>query len=150
MAKLVLIQNSRGELHAPRKPRPATTGHWHGARGRLNAMATAAAAGDPLLPVPPTARTLGIVPVATFIFLSVSGGPYASETAVQAAGPLLVLLGFLLLPFVWGYPLACVTAELASAFPVDSSNTAWIKKALGSQWAFSMSFSSFLGGVIDM
>lgn len=43
-----------------------------------------------------------------------------SQDAVTSAGPLLALVGFLVLPFVWSVPEALVTAELATAFPEDS------------------------------
>lgn len=39
---------------------------------------------------------------------------------MTSAGPLIALLGFLILPFVWSVPEALVTAELATAFPEDS------------------------------
>lgn len=39
---------------------------------------------------------------------------------MTSAGPLLALLGFLILPFIWSMPEALVTAELATAFPEDS------------------------------
>jgi hypothetical protein len=42
------------------------------------------------------------------------------QDAVTSGGPLLALLGFLILPFVWSVPEALVTAELATAFPEDS------------------------------
>ena len=42
------------------------------------------------------------------------------QDAVTSAGPLVALLGFLILPFVWSVPEALVTAELATAFPEDS------------------------------
>ena len=42
------------------------------------------------------------------------------QDAVTSAGPLLALVGFVVLPFVWSLPEALVTAELATAFPEDS------------------------------
>ena len=42
------------------------------------------------------------------------------QDAVTSAGPLLALIGFVVLPFVWSLPEALVTAELATAFPEDS------------------------------
>jgi hypothetical protein len=42
------------------------------------------------------------------------------QDSVTSAGPLLALLGFAILPFVWSMPEALVTAELATAFPEDS------------------------------
>ncbi len=36
---------------------------------------------------------------------------------MNAGGPLLTMLGFLILPFVWSVPEALITAELSTAFP---------------------------------
>ena len=43
--------------------------------------------------------------------------PLPIQDAVAAAGPLLTLLGFIILPLIWSVPEALVTAELATAFP---------------------------------
>lgn len=51
--------------------------------------------------------------------LDASVGAFMQD-AVTSAGPLVALLGFLILPFVWSVPEALVTAELATAFPEDS------------------------------
>lgn len=61
---------------------------------------------------------------AFLIFYEVSGGPFGIEGAVGAGGPLLALLGFAALPFVWSVPEALLTAELAVAFP---ENSGWVE-----------------------
>ncbi|CAM9680261.1 unnamed protein product [Discosporangium mesarthrocarpum] len=66
-------------------------------------------------------------PLVMLIFYSVSGGPFGIEPAVAAGGPLLTLLGFLLLPAVWSIPEALVTAELSTAFPEASGFVAWVR-----------------------
>ena len=48
---------------------------------------------------------------------------------MSTGGPLLALLGFIVLPLVWSVPEALVTAELATAFPEDSGYVAWVTAA---------------------
>ncbi|GJN31609.1 hypothetical protein PR202_gn00103 [Eleusine coracana subsp. coracana] len=60
---------------------------------------------------------LTLLPLVFLIYFEVAGGPYGAERAVQAAGPLFTLLGFLVFPFLWGVPESLVTAELAAAIP---------------------------------
>ncbi|XVF32868.1 hypothetical protein REPUB_Repub17cG0119900 [Reevesia pubescens] len=66
---------------------------------------------------PKTPKKLTLIPLIFLIYFEVAGGPYGEEPAVQAAGPLLALLGFLLFPFIWSIPEALITAELSTAFP---------------------------------
>jgi hypothetical protein len=58
------------------------------------------------------------------------------QDAVAAAGPLLVILGFIFLPLIWSVPEALITAELATAFPEDSGYVAWVTAAFGPFWGF--------------
>ena len=69
-----------------------------------------------------TAKKLTLVPLVFLIYFEVAGGPFGEEPAVQAAGPLLAILGFLIFPFIWSVPEALITAELSTAFPGISSN----------------------------
>ncbi len=59
-----------------------------------------------------------------FFFFAVSGGPFGVEEAVAAAGPAPCLIGFALLPILWGLPQALMTAELSSMF--DARNGGYI------------------------
>lgn len=58
------------------------------------------------------------------------------QDAVSAGGPLLAILGFLLLPIVWSVPEALITAELATTFPENSGYVAWVTAAFGPFWGF--------------
>ena len=49
---------------------------------------------------------------------------HGEQDAVGSAGPLLAILGFLVLPLVWSVPEAMITAELATAFPENSGYVA--------------------------
>ncbi|WVY93085.1 hypothetical protein V8G54_032173 [Vigna mungo] len=60
---------------------------------------------------------VSLLPLVFFIFYEVSAGPFGVEDTVQAAGPLLALLGFLLFPLIWSVPEALITAEMGTMFP---------------------------------
>ena len=68
---------------------------------------------------------------------------------MSTGGPLLALLGFIVLPLVWSVPEALVTAELATAFPEDSGYVAWVTAAFGPFWGFQEGWWSWLSGVTD-
>jgi amino acid transporter len=69
---------------------------------------------------------------------------WCEQDAVAAAGPLLVILGFIFLPLIWSVPEALITAELATAFPEDSGYVAWVTAAFGPFWGFQVSSPSQL------
>ncbi|KAK9840771.1 hypothetical protein WJX81_003781 [Elliptochloris bilobata] len=92
---------------------------------------------------------LGLLPLVALIFYEVSGGPFGTEDAVSTGGPMLALLGFIVLPLVWSVPEALVTAELATAFPEDSGYVAWVTAAFGPFWGFQEGWWSWLSGVTD-
>ena len=76
-------------------------------------------------------------------------GVLHAQDAVSTGGPLLALLGFIVLPLVWSVPEALVTAELATAFPEDSGYVAWVTAAFGPFWGFQEGWWSWLSGVTD-
>ncbi|CAN6312591.1 unnamed protein product [Urochloa humidicola] len=74
---------------------------------------------------------LTVLPLVFLIYFEVAGGPYGSERAVRAAGPLFTLLGFLIFPFAWGVPESLVTAELSAALPGNGGFVRWADRAFG-------------------
>lgn len=74
---------------------------------------------------------LTLLPLIFLIFFEVSGGPYGSEPAVRAAGPLLSIFGFLLFPFIWSVPESLLTAELSTALPGNGGFVLWTHRAFG-------------------
>ncbi|XP_031259897.1 probable polyamine transporter At1g31830 [Pistacia vera] len=94
-------------------------------------------------------QKVSIVPLVFLIFYEVSGGPFGVEDSVQAAGPLLALLGFLLFPFVWSIPEALITAEMGTMFPENGGYVVWVSSALGPFWGFQQGWMKWLSGVID-
>ncbi|KAK7385336.1 hypothetical protein VNO78_31052 [Psophocarpus tetragonolobus] len=95
-------------------------------------------------------KKLTVVPLIFLIYFEVAGGPYGEEPAVQAAGPLLALLGFLIFPFIWSVPEALITAELTTAFPGNGGFVVWAERAFGPFWGSLMGTWKFLSGVINI
>ncbi|XVF67974.1 hypothetical protein PTKIN_Ptkin10aG0165100 [Pterospermum kingtungense] len=94
-------------------------------------------------------QKVSIVPLVFLIFYEVSGGPFGVEDSVKAAGPLLALLGFLVVPFIWSVPEALITAELGTMFPENGGYVVWVSSALGPYWGFQQGWMKWLSGVID-
>ncbi|KAL9664397.1 hypothetical protein QQ045_019797 [Rhodiola kirilowii] len=92
---------------------------------------------------------LSMLPLVFLIFYEVSGGPFGVEDSVQAAGPLLALLGFLVFPFIWSVPEALITAEMGTMFPENGGYVVWVSAALGPYWGFQQGWMKWLSGVID-
>ncbi|CAE7658745.1 unnamed protein product [Symbiodinium pilosum] len=95
------------------------------------------------------AEGLSLLGLAAIIYYSVCGGPYGVEDAVSAAGPLLSLTGFLVMPVIWSIPEALVTAELATCFPSNAGFVEWVTAAFGPFWGFVEGFLSWLSAVAD-
>lgn len=76
-------------------------------------------------------RVLSLGNLVVFTFFTVAGGPFGIEPSVRAAGPLLALLGILLLPWVWCLPVSLAAAELATAIPLNGGLVRYVEKALG-------------------
>eukprot|EP00434_Breviolum_minutum_P001576 symbB.v1.2.001393.t1/scaffold67.1/size356791/19 len=94
-------------------------------------------------------RSLSMPGLVAIIYYSVAGGPFGTEDVISAAGPLLGLLGFLLMPAVWSVPEALVAAELATTFPSNGGYVTWVTAAFGPFWGFLEGFLSWTSGVSD-
>ncbi|KAI8526379.1 hypothetical protein RHMOL_Rhmol13G0303000 [Rhododendron molle] len=107
-----------------------------------------------LLPITTTTthdpKKLTLIPLIFLIYFEVAGGPYGEESAVQAAGPLLAILGFLIFPFIWSIPEALITAELSTAFPGNGGFVIWADAAFGPFFGSLMGTWKFLSGVINI
>jgi amino acid transporter len=71
------------------------------------------------------------------------------EDAVGAAGPFFVLLMILLLPWLWSFPTALMTAELSTAMPEDGGYVVWVERAFGRFWGFQEGWLSWLCSFAD-
>ncbi|RAL52742.1 hypothetical protein DM860_007510 [Cuscuta australis] len=101
---------------------------------------------------PPSRKNnkLTLVPLIFLIYFEVAGGPFGEEPAVQAAGPLFAILGFLIFPFIWSIPEALITAELSTAFPGNGGFVIWADQAFGPFFGSLMGSLKFLSGVINI
>ncbi|KAL9370639.1 hypothetical protein Peur_035779 [Populus x canadensis] len=94
------------------------------------------ALGEASFPTLDKFQKVSIIPLVFLIFYKVSGGAFGVEDSVQAAGPLLALLGFFIFLFIWSIPEALITAEMGNV------PRKWWICCLG----FDSSGSSFDGG----
>lgn len=99
---------------------------------------------------PTHSKKLTLIPLIFLIYFEVAGGPYGEEPVVQAAGPLLGILGFLIFPFIWSVPEALITAELSTAFPGNGGFVIWADAAFGPFFGSLMGTWKFLSGVINI
>src|SRR5215831_17186107 len=107
-------------------------------------MANIARTADPALE-----RSLNLRSLVALTFFCVAGGAYGLEDAIGAAGPLIALLGILLLPWLWSFPTALMTAELSTAMPEDGGYVVWVEKAFGKFWGFQEGWLSWLCSFAD-
>jgi len=94
-------------------------------------------------------RTLGFSRLVALIFFCVAGGAYGFEDAVGAAGPAIALAALLIVPWLWSFPTALMTAELSTAMPEDGGYVVWVERAFGRFWGFQEGWSSWLCSFAD-
>jgi len=102
-----------------------------------------------LPPAVPLSRPLNLRALVALTFFCVAGGAYGLEDAVSAGGPLIALLGIILLPWLWSFPTALMTAELSTAMPEDGGYVIWVEKAFGRFWGFQEGWLSWLCSFAD-
>jgi amino acid transporter len=98
---------------------------------------------------PPLRRGLNLSSLVALTFFCVAGGAYGLEDAVGAAGPLIVLLGILIIPWLWSFPTALMTAELSTAMPEDGGYVVWVDRAFGRFWGFQEGWLSWICSFVD-
>ena len=102
----------------------------------VEALPSAAADDDgPAGPDAATAPQLGVMKLAALTFFAVAGGPFGVEPLVRTGGPGWTAIGLLCVPYVWGLPMAMMTAELSTAMPESGGYILWIHRAFGDFWA---------------
>jgi amino acid transporter len=94
-------------------------------------------------------RGLNLSGLVALTFFCVAGGAYGLEDAVGAAGPMVVLIGIIILPWIWSFPTALMTAELATAMPEDGGYVIWVERAFGRFWGFQEGWLSWLCSFAD-
>ncbi|MGH7770695.1 MAG: APC family permease [Candidatus Binatia bacterium] len=94
-------------------------------------------------------RTLNFTSLVALTFFCVAGGAYGLEDAVGAGGPMLALLALLIVPWLWSFPAALMTAELSAAMPEDGGYVVWVERAFGRFWGFQEGWLSWLCSFAD-
>ena len=94
-------------------------------------------------------RTLGFASLVGITFFCVAGGAYGLEDAVGAVGPMWALMAILIVPWLWGFPTALMTAELSAAMPEDGGYVVWVERAFGRFWGFQEGWWSWLCSFAD-
>lgn len=94
-------------------------------------------------------RTLNLTALVALAFFCVAGGAYGLEDAVGSGGPMLALLAILLVPWLWSFPTALMTAELSAAMPEDGGYVVWVERAFGRLWGFQEGWLSWLSAFAD-
>jgi amino acid transporter len=105
----------------------------------------------PLTKVAPSSGIGRLTTSAVFsiVFFNVSGGPIGSEGIVGLGGPILGLVGLLLVVLFYSVPLVLMTAELSTAFPRNGGYSIWVKEAFGNFWGLQEMYYSWSSGVVD-
>jgi amino acid transporter len=111
-------------------------------------VATPTSPSDKSSPLRPS-RELTLSGLVAVTFFCVAGGAFGLEDAVGASSPFVVLLGILLLPWIWSFPTALMTAELSAAMPENGGYVIWVEKAFGRFWGFLEGWLSWLCSFAD-
>ena len=84
----------------------------------------------------PAASTGGItgIGLAAIGFFWVSGGSYGNEALVLGGPPGTLFLAIIVLGLSYGVPLAVITAELGTGWPVAGGMGQWVEIAMGEAW----------------
>jgi len=92
---------------------------------------------------------LGVFQLAMIVWYNVSGGAFGVEESVRSAGFFVILMGFLIMPFVWSLPEALMTAELGSAYPEAAGGVAWVEEAFGPAAGWQAGYLGWVAGATD-
>uniref|UniRef100_A0A7S1EF27 Amino acid permease/ SLC12A domain-containing protein n=1 Tax=Hemiselmis andersenii TaxID=464988 RepID=A0A7S1EF27_HEMAN len=97
----------------------------------------------------PHKASVGVMALAGILFFQVSGGPFGTEGLVRDGGAIYSVIGLLILPFLWSFPVGLMTAELGTAFPKDGGYVLWVEAAFGREWAFQTGIWAWTSGIFD-
>jgi amino acid transporter len=97
----------------------------------------------------PPDNKIGFCSLMFVIYFLVCGGAYGSEDLGSTLPPLYSLLGILLCPWLFGFPLALLTAELATSMPDDEGFMLWTERAWGPALSFFVGWNIMCIVMID-
>lgn len=94
-------------------------------------------------------KPIGILHFAAVSFFLVAGGPIGIEYCVMYGGPLLSLVGFVVMPLMWSIPQAIMTAELSTALPDNGGYVLWAQYTFGDFCGFIAGVNGILSSLVD-
>jgi amino acid transporter len=93
-------------------------------------------------------RTMTLGQLIMFTFLAAAAGPYGSEPIVANGGPLLAILGFLIVPWLFSFPLSMISAELATAMPEDGGIVRFVDRVMPPVFGFLAGYIALMAGCL--
>lgn len=90
-------------------------------------------------------RRISLAPFVALLYAYCAGGPFGFEAMVSTSGPGMALLFMLLVPWLFSAPMALVTAEMATAMPVEGGFYRWTRAAFGDFWGFECGWWNWTG-----
>ncbi len=104
----------------------------------------------PIIGSPPLRkRSLGWSSLLCMVYVTVCAGPFGLEELVPAVGPGMTFFFLIFTPIFWGLPLLFMSAELASALPLQGGMYQWVKAAFGDFWGFQAGWWWWLSSFLD-
>ncbi len=105
-----------------------------------------ASAAVPLVqPHPERFRHLKLGAFVAVLYAYCAAGPFGFEEMISLSGPGMALLFLLVIPWLFSFPVALVTAELASAIPVEGGFYRWTRLAFGDFLGFQCGWWNWVG-----
>jgi len=95
-------------------------------------------------------KKLSVLPLASVIFLTVSGGPYGLEPVLYYVGGGGALLLLVITPILWDIPTILTVMELNSMMPITGGYYQWVKRAMGMRWACYEGWWTWLYTFVDL
>ena len=86
---------------------------------------------------------------AILAFFMTTGGPNGIEEAVQAAGGLYTILGFIFFAIFYSLPQSLMTCELSLMIPGSGGYIQWVHRGLGPFYSFINSWNCVLCNLFD-
>jgi len=96
-----------------------------------------------------TSRKATLLQLVFLIYGVAAAGPFGLEGMVSESGPGMTILLLLVMPFLWGIPIALATAELATMLPVEGGYYRWARLAFGDFWAFQCGWWAWSANMVN-
>lgn len=94
-------------------------------------------------------RQIGVAEAVAIAFFWLSGGIFGNETMLAAASGPVVLAMLVIMAVFFSLPIALVSAELASTFPVDGGQCVYVQRACGEGMGGHNCYWVWLTNVVD-